>query len=210
MISLFSEPEGRRGKTTLSIHLADGLARRRSRVLLIDADPQQTAMKCPPSRLGKHGFSVVAMATPTLHKELPPIAADYTDIVIDGPPRIHNLAKSIILAADLVLIPVQPSPADVWATAETVDLVTEAQSFKETIKAVIVINRKIGNTVIGRDVRDALATLNTPILQADISQRVAFAEAFAAGKTVADLDPRGRAAQERRTRHHRTCEGLGP
>ena len=100
------------------------------------------------------------------------------------------------MAADLVLVPVQPSPADVWATAETVDLVTEAQSFKETIKAVIVINRKIGNTVIGRDVRDALATLNTPILQADISQRVAFAEAFAAGKTVADLDPRGRAAQE--------------
>ena len=76
------------------------------------------------------------------------------------------------------------------------DLVTEAQSFKETIKSVIVINRIIGNTVIGRDVRDALATLNTPILQADISQRVAFAEAFAAGKTVADLDPRGRAAQE--------------
>ena len=87
-----------------------------------------------------------------------------------------------------------------WATAETVDLVTEAQSFKETIKSVIIINRKIGNTVIGHDVRDALVTLNTPILQADISQRVAFAEAFAeafaAGKTVADLDPRGRAAQE--------------
>ena len=143
------------GKTTLSIHLADGLARRRSRVLLIDADPQQTAMKWSTFQAGKHGFSVVAMATPTLHKELPPITADYS------PPRIHNLAKSIILAADLVLIPVQPSPADVWATAETVDLVTEAQSFKETIKAVIVINRKIGNTVIGRDVRDALATLKT-------------------------------------------------
>ena len=135
-------------------------------MLLIDADPQQTAMKWSTFQAGKHGFSVVAMATPTLHKELPPIAADYTDIVIDGPPRIHNLAKSIILAADLVLIPVQPSPADVWATAETVDLVTEAQSFKENIKSVIIINRIIGNTVIGRDVRDALATLNTPILQA--------------------------------------------
>ena len=196
MIYSFLNQKGGVGKTTLSIHLADGLARRRSRVLLIDADPQQTAMKWSTFQAGKHGFSVVAMATPTLHKELPPIAADYTDIVIDGPPRIHNLAKSIILAADLVLIPVQPSPADVWATADTVDLVAEAQSFKESIKSVIVINRKIGNTVIGRDVRDALATLNTPILQADISQRVAFAEAFAAGKTVADLDPSGRAAQE--------------
>ena len=196
MIYSFLNQKGGVGKTTLSIHLADGLARRRSRVLLIDADPQQTAMKWSTLRAGEHGFSVIAMATPTLHKELPPISVDYTDIVIDGPPRIHNLAKSIILAADLVLIPVQPSPADVWATAETVDLVTEAQSFKENLKSVIMINRKIGNTVIGRDVRDALVTLNTPILQAEISQRVAFAEAFAAGKTVADLDPRGRAAQE--------------
>ena len=73
--------------------------------------------------------------------------ADYTDIVIDGPPRVHELAKSIILAADLVLIPVQPSPPDVWATAETVDLVTEARVFKEGLKSVITINRKIVNTV---------------------------------------------------------------
>ena len=90
MIYSFLNQKGGVGKTTLSIHLADGLARRRSRVLLIDADPQQTAMKWSTFQAGKHGFSVVAMATPTLHKELPPIAADYTDIVIDGPPRIHK------------------------------------------------------------------------------------------------------------------------
>ena len=160
------------------------------------------------------------MAKPTLHKELPPIYADYTDIVIDGPPRFHELAKSIILAADLVLIPVQPSPPDVWATAETVDLVNEARVFKETLKSVIAINRKIVNTVIGRDVREALATLNTPILQSDISQRVAFAEAFADGKTVSDLDPHSHAAHEvealaaelvrnyeQKDRHERTTAG---
>ena len=136
------------------------------------------------------------MAKPTLHKELPPIYADYDDIVIDGPPRVHDLAKSIILAADLVLVPVQPSPADVWATSETVDLIGEARVFKESLKSVITINRKIVNTVIGRDVREALSTLNTPILQSDLSQRVAFAEALNAGQTVMDLDPRGRAANE--------------
>ena len=75
MIYSFLNQKGGVGKTTLSIHLADGLARRRSRVLLIDADPQQTAMKWSTFQAGKHGFSVVAMATPTLHKELPPIAA---------------------------------------------------------------------------------------------------------------------------------------
>ena len=196
MIYAFLSQKGGVGKTTLSVHLADTLARRGSCVLLVDADPQQSAMKWSTFRTGENKFSVIAMAKPTLHKELAPIYADYTDIVIDGPPRIHELAKSIILAADLVLIPVQPSPPDVWATADTVDLVTEARVFKEGLKSVITINRKIVNTVIGRDVREALVTLNTPILQADISQRVAFAEAFADGKTVSDLDPHSHAAQE--------------
>ena len=196
MIYAFLSQKGGVGKTTLSVHLADALARRGSRVLLVDADPQQSAMKWSTFRAGENKFSVIAMAKPTLHKELAPIYADYTDIVIDGPPRVHELAKSIILAADLVLIPVQPSPPDVWATADTVDLVTEARVFKEGLKSAITINRKIVNTVIGRDVREALVTLNTPILQADISQRVAFAEAFADGKTVSDLDPHSHAAQE--------------
>ena len=194
MIYAFLNEKGGVGKTTLSIHLADALARRGSRVLLIDADPQQSAMKWSTFRAGENKFSVISMAKPTLHKELTPIYVDYIDIVIDGPPRVHELAKSIILAADLVLIPVQPSPPDVWATAEMVDLVNEARVFKETLKSVIAINRRIVNT--GRDVRDALLTLNTPILQADISQRVIFAEAFAAGKTVFDLNPHSLAAHE--------------
>ena len=220
MICAFLSQKGGVGKTTLSIHLADALARRGSRVLLIDADPQQSAMKWSTFRAGENKFSVIAMAKPTLHKELTPIYADYTDIVIDGPPRFHELAKSIILAADLVLVPVQPSPPDVWATAETVDLVNEARVFKEKLKSAIVINRKIVNTVIGRDVREALSTLNTPILQSDISQRVAFAEAFADGKTVSDLDPHSHAAHEvealvtelvrnyeQKNRHERTTAG---
>ena len=196
MIYAFLNQKGGVGKTTLAIHVADALSRRRSRVLLIDADPQQTAMKWSTFRAGENRFSVIAMAKPTLHKELPPIYADYDDIVIDGPPRVHDLAKSIILSADLVLMPVQPSPADVWATSETVDLVAEARVFKESLKSAIAINRKIVNTVIGRDVREALSTLNTPILQSDISQRVAFAEALNTGQTVMDLDARGRAANE--------------
>jgi cellulose biosynthesis protein BcsQ len=70
------------GKTTLSIHLADALALRGSRVLLIDAYPQQSAMKWSAFRAGENKFSVIAVAKPTLHKELTPIYTDYTDIVI--------------------------------------------------------------------------------------------------------------------------------
>jgi chromosome partitioning protein len=196
MIYAFLNQKGGVGKTTLSVHLADALARRGSRVLLIDADPQQSSMKWSTFKAGDNRFSVIAMPKPTLHKELRPISADYVDIVIDGPPRIHELAKSVILAADVVVIPVQPSPPDVWATAETVDLVNEARMYKETLKSVIAINRKIVNTAIGRDVREALSTLGLPVLRADVCQRVAFAEAFAAGQTVSDLDAHSQAALE--------------
>lgn len=196
MIFAFLNQKGGVGKTTLSIHLAAALARAGSRVLLVDADPQHSAMKWSSLRAGPPAFNVVGMAKPTLHKEIASIAADYSHVVIDGPPRIADLARSIVMAADLVIVPVQPSPMDVWATAETTDLLKEAIVFKENLKGVIAITRKIVNTAIGRDVREALATLRFPVMQADIGQRVAFAEASAGGQTVLDMDPKGRAARE--------------
>jgi chromosome partitioning protein len=63
----------------------------------------------------------------------------------------------------MVLIPVQPSPYDVWAAKEIVDLFREAVVFKERLKAAFVVNRKIVNTAIGRDVVEALAGYNLPV-----------------------------------------------
>jgi chromosome partitioning protein len=196
MIYAFLNQKGGVGKTTLSLHVASALARSQQRVLLIDADPQQSAMKWSTVRSGAVDFAVIGMAKPTLHKEIVSLGANYDHVVIDGPPRVTELARSIIIASDVVVIPVQPSPFDVWAAAETVDLIKEARIYKENLKAVIAINRKIVNTAIGRDVREALASLEVPILDADVSQRVGFAEAVAGGQTVLDTDPDGTAARE--------------
>jgi chromosome partitioning protein len=196
MIYAFLNQKGGVGKTTLSLHVAGALARSKKRVLLVDADPQQSAMKWSAIRTGAISFSVIGMAKATLHKEIASLGSDYDHVVIDGPPRVTELARSIILSADVVVIPVQPSPFDVWAAAETADLIKEARVFKENLKAVIAINRKIVNTAIGRDVREALSSLELPILAADISQRVGFAEAVASGQTVLDTDPDGLAARE--------------
>ena len=76
-------------------------------------------------------FPVVGMAKPSLHRDLPAIAADYDLTVIDGAPRVNDLGRAAILGSNLVLIPVQPSPFDVWAADDTVQLVREAQQFKE-------------------------------------------------------------------------------
>ena len=179
------------GKTTLSVNTAACLAREGARVLLIDADPQGSALDWAAARQKEATFSVIGLPRPTVHKEVSRVGAGYDWIIIDGPPRVTDLARSVIMAADLVLIPVQPSPYDVWAAEEVVRLTEEAHVYKENLNSVFVVNRKIANTVIGRDVIDALAAYPVPTLKASITQRVVFAEAAAHGLAVFEVDRDG-------------------
>ena len=184
------------GKTTLSVNLAACLARTGARVLLIDADPQGSALDWAAARQGEPLFSVVGFPRATIHKEIAQLGQGYDHIIIDGPPRVTDLARSAIMASDIVVIPVQPSPYDIWAAEEVVKLITEARVYKENIKSVFVVNRKITNTAIGRDVREALAAYPIHVLDASVAQRVVFAEAAAQGQAIFEIDPTGPAVAE--------------
>lgn len=184
------------GKTTIATNLAAVCAKAGNRVLLVDADPQGSSMAWSAARAEDPLFPVISMAKPTLHKDLPELASDYDVVIIDGAPRVNDLGRAAILASDVVLIPVQPSPYDVWASADTVQLIREAQQFKEALRAVFVINRKIVNTAIGRDVNTALEQFGFPVLSAAFSQRVIYAESAAQGRAVIEADPKSEAAIE--------------
>lgn len=194
--------KGGAGKTTACLNLAGGLAEAGYTVLVVDADPQASALNWR-NNAGEDsllGFDVIALPNATIHKDLPALISrsEYEVILIDCPPggalkgsRTDDITRSAMLAAHVVLIPVQPSPLDYQAAATMLPLLRDTAVYKPDLKVWILVNRRLsGNNRLGRDAKSAaqafFETDGIPItvLKTEIGARSALAESAGVGKTI--------------------------
>jgi chromosome partitioning protein len=187
--------KGGSGKTTIATHLARALQLDGADVLLVDSDPQGSARDWAAVREDQP-LTVVGIDRPTIDRDLKNVASkDY--VVIDGAPQAADLAVSAIKAASFILIPVQPSPYDIWATSDLVDLVKQRIELTDgKLKAAFVVSRAIKGTRIGAEITEALNGYGLPVLDARITQRVSYPGTAAAGTTILDSEPDGDGAAE--------------
>ena len=162
VISLVNQ-KGGCGKTTVSMHLAGALARRSNgmKVLVVDADPQGTATRWAASANDEEPFpaSVVGLAAANtkVHREIQKFADDYDYIVIDCPPSADSqVPQSALLITDVALVPVIPSPPDLWAAIGIGKTIEGAHTVNESLKTRLVLNQLQPNTTLGREALEIL------------------------------------------------------
>jgi len=185
------------GKTTLSIHLARGLELDGHSAVILDTDPQRSALDwCSASSGGSTQVVEGQENSLDLRNQAKGLIDEFDVVVIDGAPHSASLTRVAIEIADLVLIPVMPSPLDIWATHEIVSLVKQERKRRRALKAAFVLWRIIPRTKILEAAVAALGDTGLPTMPTQIHQRVSFAAAMIEGKTVLDTARTSPAANE--------------
>ena len=198
IVSLLGQ-KGGIGKSTTAVCLAMAALQRGAAVLVVDADPQGTirTWNDVANERGASVPTVVAMG-PSMHRpgQLDVLARRYDLTLIDCPPRHGDIQRSALMIADCALLPCGPSAADVWALSSTLEMVAEARTLREQLQAAIVITRKQGRTTLGKAARAVLEASGVTVLGSELSYRISYQEALAAGSGVTQHCPRDRAARE--------------
>ncbi len=191
--------KGGPGKTTLTMCLAGELARRGHSVLVADADPQRTATRWAESAPASKPFPARVLATSgaadRLRGELRAQLQDHDFIVVDCPPSAESpISRSALLVADIAIVPVIPSPPDLWAGLAIRQVIAGVVQVRPGLKARIVVNQRKAGTRLAAKTRDLLPEYGIPVLNTQVGDREAFRHAAAGGLTIAGV-PRAQLAQ---------------
>jgi chromosome partitioning protein len=185
-----AQQKGGAGKTTLVANLAAAWAAASRRVAALDMDPQRSLARWAALR-GESGVDVAECAGWRLSRELDRLHSDHDVILVDSPPQIDADARRAVRAATLVLVPIQPSPPDIWAAEGTLRVAAE-----EKRPAALVLNRVQTAPRLRETADRELRTRGLTPLTATIGNRAAHSHAFAEGLGVTEAAPRSLAAAE--------------
>ena len=194
IISLVNQ-KGGVGKTTVAINLAACLARRYPRLLLIDADPQSSVIQWQ-SVENNMTFDVKHHPRIMTYKDINQFSEGYDHCIIDAPPVMGEIIHSILAFSDLAIVPVGPSPLDLWSSEETIRMIGDVKKENHNLEARFLINRRIAGTKVGGELRKALEIFNMGAFQTEICQRVVYVEALIYGVSVIQYAPQSKGALE--------------
>lgn len=190
-------PKGGCGKTTLSSNLGSSLLLNGYKTLLIDTDPQGTLRDWKSMDENDIQPEIIVIDRPNLQKDLTSIAINFDYLIIDGAAKLQDMITFAVKNSDVVLIPIQPSAADIWACEALIHLIKARQEVTDGIpKAAFIISRQIKNSNLARDIDEALKQFSFPVFNSRTTQRVIYGEALSSGKSVFNIESSGEAASE--------------
>jgi chromosome partitioning protein len=200
-IITIANQKGGCGKTTVTMQLSGSLSRDKLKILVVDADPQGTATRWAANADDATPFMAhiagLSAAGIKVHKEIKKYVGYYDFILIDCPPSVDSVTPhSALMISDLVLIPMIPSPADLWAAVGIQELIEQVQAINEGLKARIIPNMCQPNLSLTQDVFEVLNNFGIEILNTNICLRTAYRQSAVLGKTVYDIKGADKAISE--------------
>lgn len=187
--------KGGAGKTTLVVNLAGALARRKYSTCIVDTDPQGSVLQWQSIHKAS-SLTVLQKPMGLIRKDIQSLSGRFDYTIIDSPPALEQITMSVLKSVDMVIVPITPSPLDIWSANETIHLIKRVMRRNRKLIPRLLVYRKVPGTRIGRQAHDAISNYGLPVFKTELTHRIAYVEAMNTRFSVVDFAPNSKAAEE--------------